>query len=345
MKFNLLSLFQRHGNRRRSGRAGTRLAVNVPLSRKEVRMRRQARNVRLVRWGGIAVGVLAVGIYARSLWAQSFRGNAEFAVGQFEYKTNGGIAARDVKAAAGLRSDMNLMEVDLAAVRMRLLALPRVKKVEVERRLPDKFAITLEERLPVARIISVMKDRPVNIEQRHSLFVDRDGVAFKCEELLREYVGLPVINAVESPVITVGRAVDAPGVKPALALLEQFRTRTWSAPCCVRNIEVLNEWTISVEMESGSQFVFRPENLDRQLERLQFILAKGREVKKSVASVNLQLERNVPVRFYEHLAPEPAPGAVLESVNYSPTPPRAREVRPATRARQEHDRQTILRGN
>jgi len=356
MKFDLprflQRLFRRKNNRRR-GRSDTRLAVNVPLSRKEQRMRRHARNVRLARWSGIAVALLVMGIYARSLWAQSFQGNAAFAVGQFEYKTNGGISAREVAAAAGLRPDMNLMEVDIAAIRTRLMELPRVKNVEIERRLPDKLAVTLTERLPVARIISVLKDRVVNVEQRHGLFVDRDGMAFKCEELLREFVGLPVINAVGQSSITVGEEVPSPGVKVALALLEQFRTRTWDAPCSVRGIEILNDWTISVEMETGAQFVFHPFGTERQLDRLAYILAKCRAAKKSVASVNLQLERNVPVRFFEHIAPEvrrgPLPGEAVplaQPVFHSPAPPpRAREVRPSARQRAEHDRQTILRGN
>ncbi len=348
----LLEFLTGRGNRRRSARGHARLAVNVPLSRREVRMRRRARNVRLARWGGIAVAVLALGVYARSLWAQSFRGNAAFAVGQFQYHTNGGINAREAAAAAGLRADMNLMEVDIAAIRTRLLELPRVKSVAIERRLPDKFSITLEERLPVARLISVMHDRVVNIEQREALFVDRDGVAFKCEELLREYVALPVINAVDQSSITVGREVPSPGVKVALALLEAFRTRPWAAPCSVRGIEIINDWTISVETETGAQFVFHPLELETQLDRLAFILAKCRAAGKSVASVNLQLQRNVPVRFFELLtqdtAPRPAPGEaapLAESVSYAPAaPPRAREVRPSAKQRAEHDRQTILRG-
>jgi cell division septal protein FtsQ len=351
---SLLGFLPRRSNRRR-GRGESRLAVNVPLSRRELRMRRRARNVRLVRWSGVAVAMLALGLYARSLWAQSFRGNAAFAVGQFEFRTNGGISAREVTAAAGLRPDMNLMDVDIAAIRARLLELPRVKQVHIERRLPDKFSIIIEERLPVARLISVMKERVVNIEQREALFVDRDGVAFKCEELLREYVALPVINAVDQSSITVGREVPSPGVKVALTLLEEFRTRPWAAPCSIRGIELINEWTISVETETGAQFVFHPLDLDSQLTRLSFILAKCRAAKKSVASVNLQLKRNVPVRFFENLTretargPEPGESAPLteaESVSFTPAaPPRAREVRPTAKQRAEHDRQTILRGN
>ena len=150
MKFPFFTKQRQRENARFRNRTGdSRLAVNVPMSRKEMRQRRQMRTRQLLRWGGAGLGVLALGIYAQSLWKQSFRGNPEFSVGRFEFHSNGGIAAQQAAAAAGVRTGMNLMEVDLSGVRTRLMALPRVKEVKVERRLPDRIAIELTERLPV----------------------------------------------------------------------------------------------------------------------------------------------------------------------------------------------------
>jgi len=337
------------------------LAVQVPMSRKELRQRRKARTRSLLRWAGVGVGALSVLLYARSLWKQSFRSNPEFAVGRFEYHSNGGIPARQAAAAAGLRSDMNLMEVDLSDIRNRLLALPRVKSVNVERRLPDRLAIEIEERLPVAGIVSIEAGRANNIEQKNRLFVDKEGVVFKCEEALREYIMLPVINAVDQPVITLGREINTTAMKAALTLLEEMRAREWSVPCSVSRIDIPNAWTLAAEMESGAIYTFHPERLGQQFDRLEFILAKTRAARKSVASVNLQMQRNVPVRFFDGLAEanEPArhPGTAVplvepQNVFFSPaekprakgaSPPRAGKTAPASR--QAHDIQTILRGN
>ena len=54
----------------------------------------------LLRWGGAAVGILTLLLYARSLWGKAFRNNPEFAVGRFEYHSNGGIPARQAAMAA-----------------------------------------------------------------------------------------------------------------------------------------------------------------------------------------------------------------------------------------------------
>ncbi len=347
---------RKENTRFRNRKGHSRLAVNVPMSRKEMRLRRKARSRGMVRWGGIALGVVALGLYARSLWKQSFRGNPEFSVARYEFHSNGGIAAPQAAAAAGLRTGMNLMDVDLSAVRSRLRTLPRVKEVKVARRLPDRIAIELTERLPVAWITSVAN----GIDQKSRLFVDRDGVAFKCEELLREYMALPVIDAADQPVITLGQPVDAAPIMAALALLEQMRTREWSVPCSVERIEIPNAWTLVAEMESGPAFTFHPDRMTQQLERLEFILARTHTAGRSVRTVNLQMERNVPVTFYDTVAtaerPVVEPGVAVplsesQDVSYS-APDKSRRAKPAPAARlkpapatrQEHDIQTILRG-
>lgn len=341
------------------------LAVEVPLSRKEIRMRREARTKSLVRWSLVGCAAVITGLYVRSVWRSSLQSNPQFAVSHFEFQTNGGISAKEAAATAGLRTDMNVMDVDLTQVRERLLALPRVKAVNVTRRLPDQLAIEMEERLPVAWLTSVAH----GIDQKSRLFVDRDGVAIKCDEVLREYLTLPVINAADQPVITLGREVASPALKEALALLEQIRTRDWSVPCSVSRIDIPNSWTLTAEMESGAIFTFRPGDLDRQMDRLEFILAKTRSAGRSVASINLQMQRNVPVRFFDEAAPvaevvpetagasTAAPAAGSRNVGYTPAaaPAPRGSARPAAPARpaksstapprrEDDDIQSILRG-
>jgi cell division septal protein FtsQ len=353
---------QKENTRFRNRERDSRLAVKVPMSRKEMRQRRKARTASFVRWGVIAVAAVGAIVYARSVWKQSFRSNPEFAVGRFEYHTNGGIPAQQAAAAAGLRGDMNLMEVDLTSVRTKLLALPRVKEVHVVRRLPDHFSIQMEERLPVAWITSVSSDRQsdgTNISRERRLFLDKDGVAFKCEEHLNEYMSLPVINAVDERVITMGRPMNSPSVKAALSLLEQFSARQWPVPCSVNTIDIPNSWTLNAAMESGANYTFHPAKLEAQLDRLEFILSTARANRLNVATVNLQMQRNVPVTFFPQLtaaAEAPPPGTAVplahpknisfnagSSSRTKPAEP-PRPAKPAPAARQDKDIKTILRG-
>ena len=113
-------------------------------------------------------------------------------------------------------------------------------------------------------------------------------------------------------------------------------------------------------MESGAVYTFSPGRMEQQLERLEFILAKTRAAGRSVASVNLQMERNVPVRFFARVETVPAapkagsavPLAEAENVGYTPAPrgrsstasPAGRKPRAPAASSEQQDIQTILRG-
>ncbi len=365
---------RKENTRFRNRERDSRLAVKVPLSRKEIQQRRKARSVSITRWSLIGVAVVFAFFYGRSMWKQAFR-SPEFAVGRFQYHTNGGIPFQQAAAAAGLRNDMNLMDVDLSAIRTRLLALPRVKEVKVERRLPDHLSIELEERLPAAWFTSISKDpanAAANIGRDRRLFLDRDGIVFKCEEHLAGYMNLPVINAPDEKVITAGREMTSASVKAALALLDRMNSREWPVVANVSAIEIVNAWTLQVRMDSDAAYTFYPVKQDAQLDRLAFILRTARESNLGVATVNLQMQRNVPVTFFPKSAtavtpspssPAAAPEPVTQTQNVGFGPSRKNQTRPAAppapatqperprspksqtpASRQEQDIKSILRG-
>jgi cell division protein FtsQ len=68
---------------------------------------------------------------------------------------------------------VDLMELDLYALRERLLATPQVRTAVLARKFPDKLAVTLEERMPVARVRATERDG-----QLRDYLVARDGFVF-----------------------------------------------------------------------------------------------------------------------------------------------------------------------
>lgn len=244
----------------------------------------------------LAAGVAAVQ-YVAEMWDRSFRRNADYAVGQFEYVTNGVITMRQVAAAAGIRRDQNITSIDLGAVRSALMKLPRVRNAEVERRLPNHLSIRLEERLPVAWLACPQPG--IRSHDSRGILLDAEGVAFPCEVLLNEYMSLPVINAAELTGVTGGRPVDFPLVHRALELLRSIHEGIWPEPVRVEQIHLTNRFSLVVQTDQDALFTFHPENLERQLARLRAILESTRRVGRHVASVNLQVQRNIPVTFLE----------------------------------------------
>jgi hypothetical protein len=78
-----------------------------------------------------------------------------------------------VSQVLALPRGIDLMELDLYALRERLLAHPQVRTAVLARKFPDKLSVVLEERMPVARVRVPEVDG-----QLQDYLVARDGIAF-----------------------------------------------------------------------------------------------------------------------------------------------------------------------
>ena len=292
------------GNHRFRNRDGEhRLALNVPLSRKEVAMRRRSLILTGLKWGAAAgVGLWTV-VASGNVWDRAFRNSTDYAVGQFELVTNGVITAPQVAAVTGLRPDQNITELDLGRIRRQLLTLPQVGTADVERRLPNYLSIRLTERRPSAWL--ACEKQGLRALDSRGLLLDADGVVFPAGVMLNEYTTLPVIHCADLSSVTNGRPVENPLVRQALTLVQLMRRQAWVQPMAVEQIHLMNRFTMRVQMDTDALFTFHPDDLEKQVARLDAILHKVGKSGAKVSSVNLQLERNVPVTFF---SPLPAAG-------------------------------------
>jgi len=100
----------------------------------------------------------------------------------------------DVVAALALTPDVNLVNADIAAMKARIAADPRVASVRIGRVLPDGLSIALTERSPVAAVL---------IEEgggSRQVLVDSEGVAYAYAEsslaAASSAAGLPVLSGI-----------------------------------------------------------------------------------------------------------------------------------------------------
>lgn len=301
------------GNHRFRNREGEhRLALDVPRSRKEVAMRRRRQLLMALKWGaGLGVAGWAV-LASGQVWERAFLTSRDYAVGQFELVTNGVITAPQVAAVTGLRPDQNITELDLGEIRRQLLTLPQVGSAEVERRLPNYLSIRLQERRPAAWLACAKQGlRPYD---SRGLLLDAAGVVFPAGVMLNEYTALPVIHCADLSAVTNGRPVESPLVNQALELVQLMQRQPWACPMVVEQVHLTNRFTMVVQMDNDALFTFHPQQLEKQIARLDSILHKVGTAGPRVASVNLQLERNVPVTFFD-------PVAATSLKNSGKTPP------------------------
>ena len=308
------------GNHRfRNRDAEHRLALNVPPSRKEVAMRQRRLALGAVKWTvGLGVALWAVTASA-SLWDRAFRKSTAYSVGQFELVTNGAITAPQVAAVTGLTPDQNITDLDPGKLRQALLTLPQVREASVERRLPNHLSIRLEERRPSAWLACTRQG--LRAYDSRGLLLDAEGVVFPAGVMLNEYAALPVIYCADLSAVTPGRPVEYALVRQALDLIQQMRRRTWPQPMVVEQIHLFNRFTIIAQMDNDAIFTFHPDDLEKQLARLHAILTKVGRSSTRVATVNLQLERNIPVTFFEPPTPAAAkPGSKPASASPAKRP-------------------------
>jgi hypothetical protein len=80
----------------------------------------------------------------------------------------------------------------------------------------------------------------------------------------------------------------------------------------LRRIDVSAPGVVSVTTDQGGEITFGLDNLEQQLRRWRGIYDLGQHMSKSVATLNLAVSNNVPVRWLEAIA---APLAAPKPVN------------------------------
>jgi cell division protein FtsQ len=81
-----------------------------------------------------------------------FTENPRFAIREVEAKSDGVIPESVLREWANVRPGSNLFAVDLPLVQYRLKQQPIIRQAMVRRHLPDRISITVNERLPLARL-------------------------------------------------------------------------------------------------------------------------------------------------------------------------------------------------
>ena len=268
----------------------------------KVRSRRatQHRNRRvLVSVSKVAlVLVLLIGAYVgvREGARRFFFENSDYRLGQIEVQTDGTLQREQILQTAGLEEGENIFRVNLARVHDSLQQLPQVDEVQVTRKLPAEIDIKISERKPVAWITGE-KQITDPFASEHAFLVDARGVLMKEKKLLPEYLGLPLITGCTSEALEAGKVVGSFEAKAALELLRLSTRSFMQTRFQIREIDVSKGYCLLVTDKNRTQVTFGFDNIEGQLERLEQFLVYSDDSKRELATVNLVVQRNIPVTF------------------------------------------------
>src|SRR3954462_5266410 len=242
--------------------------------------------------------VLVVGVVLGVRYSAKhfFFENPDYQLSQIDIQTDGTLQRDQILKATEIREGENIFRVNLAQVRDRLQQLPQVDEAQVLRKLPGEIDIRITERKPIAWITSE-KQISDPFASDVAFLVDARGVLMKEKKLLPEYRGLPLITGCGSESLEPGKTVASFEGKAALELLRLSTRSFMQTRFQIREIDVSKGYCLVVSDKNHTRVTFGFDNLEQQLQRLEQFLVWSDDSKREIETVNLLVQRNVPVTF------------------------------------------------
>jgi len=222
--------------------------------------------------------------------------NPDYRVSMIDIQTDGTLARDQVLRTAAIREGENIFRINLSDVHDRLQQLPQVDEVQLVRRLPAEIDIKLVERKPIAWITSE-KDMADPFSTGGAFLVDARGVLMKEKKLLPEHLGLPLISGCKSESLEAGKVVESYEARAALELLRMSTRSFMQTRFQIREIDLSKGYCLSVTDKNHIRVAFDFDNLEQQVQRLEQLVAYAEDSKQELATVNLLVQRNIPVTF------------------------------------------------
>ena len=280
---------------------------------------------------------ICAGIYfgARLGMRRFFFENPDYRLAMIDVQTDGTLQRDQVLKIADLREGENIFQINLAQVHQVLQQLPQVDEVQVLRKLPGEIDIRLVERRPIAWITSE-KQISDPFQSDVAFLIDARGVLMKEKELLPEYLGLPLITGCTSESLEPGKIVQSVEAKAALELLRLSAGSFMQTRFQIREIDTSKGYCLTVTDKNHTRVTIGFDHLEKQIQRLEQFLVFADDSRRDIETVNLLVQRNVPVTFTKSPAdvindtidPEETP-RIMKAVPVIPPSSRASGKSPA----------------
>jgi cell division septal protein FtsQ len=223
--------------------------------------------------------------------------NKAFALKEVDLQTDGVIAPEQLRRWAGVKPGQNLFALDLSRVKRDIELVPAIHQVAVERVLPHTLKIRVAERVPIA--------------QMQNYLVDANGVAMLPLELFQRSIPpqpgeqYPAIIGVSVNELRAGRVIDSPQVRAALRFLVAFEQSSMAPMVDIARVDVTAPDVLQVVTAQQNEITFRTTDFEKQLNRWWLVHMKGQEQSRQIASLDLSVGENIPLRWLEAVAVPP----------------------------------------
>jgi hypothetical protein len=239
--------------------------------------------------------------------------NKAFAIEEVDVQTDGVIAVDQLRCWAGVKPEENLLALDLARVKRDLELIPLVQSVSVERILPHILRIRITEREPIAQV-NVPRPRANGGVELSVYQLDADGWVMvpldprqRATPLNQPADPLPLISVINADALQPGRRLVAPQVQAALQLLVAFDQSPMAGLVDISRVDVSSPEALVVTTGQRSEVTFGLTDFEQQLRRWRTVFEEGQKTSNAVATLDLAITNNIPLRWLEASAVPPAP--------------------------------------
>jgi cell division protein FtsQ len=240
--------------------------------------------------GGIAFG-------AKRIFNALFFANADYALQAIEVTSDGNLTREAILRAADVAEGKNIFSISLPKVQEKLAALPQVEESRIQRILPNKLVISVQERRPVAWVVPP----DTNVDSfnfENAYLVDRRGILLRTKSLAPEYLGLPLIVGVDTSNCQAGQPLQQDDVKAALDLI-RASAEILQGRFQIQSIDVSKGYCLTVTDKQHASVTFGTDEIESQLHRLGTLLSYCDKNSRELRTANLMAQRNVPVTFVQ----------------------------------------------
>ena len=292
-------------NKKRNRRIESDHVLDVKLRSSQVRA---ARARRVMIGIGVCFGTV-LGIYA-AWYLGAFAlnklvyENKAFAITRVEVQTDGVISQDQLRRWSGVRPGQNLLALRLEDVKRDLEMQAVIESVSVERVLPGTLRLRINEREPVAQInVPVLK--PGGGFDLKTYQIDDNGYVMLPLDSRQRAVPpaqsddqLPLILGIRGEVQP-GRKLDSAQVQAALKWIESFEASEMANVVELKKIDIVSPEVLIVTTGQGSEVTFGLDKFEQQLLRWQAIHDECARSNRAIATLNLAVTDNTPLRFTE----------------------------------------------
>jgi cell division protein FtsQ len=275
------------------------VTIRRDIARKQHTRKLISVTFKIILLGGLFVGVWIGGKEAarRLFWE-----NPDYYLTDLRVPVDGALTREQILGAAGIVEGRNIFTIDLAKARHALEKLPQVDVAEMQRVLPNRIDISIVERKPIAWVTAKADEDP-SLSDR-AFLIDARAVIMRAKTASPDYILLPVISGVEVDNLVPGQTVRSFEMQAALDLL---RLNTDSTRFQIRNIDLSKGYCLVATDRTHAHITFGLVRIDLQLARLNRLLDRIQPTQREIQTVNLLVERNVPVTFADTPTPEVEP--------------------------------------